>query len=91
MIDEIVPGGETTSWVEQIGLPNSDLFFQWGSRSAIRSGRYKLLRNKDDEPWKLYDLAGDPGETRDLAAEKHHLVGQMHRRFERWAAEVRQY
>ena len=30
------------------------------------------------------------GETRDLAAEKHHLAAQMHRRFERWAAEVRQ-
>ncbi len=77
-------------WTGQAPSPQRDLCFQWGSRSAIRSGRYKLLRNKDDQPWKLYDLVGDPGETRDLAAEKPEVMARLARRFERWTAEVRQ-
>lgn len=69
--------------------PHECLFFQWGSRSALRRGRYKLLRNQNDQPWELYDLANDPGETKDLAAAKPEVVAGLARRFERWVAEVR--
>ncbi len=37
--------------------------------SAVRLGRYKLIRRLEDGRTHLYDLISDPGETRDLSAE----------------------
>lgn len=51
----------------------------WNSR-AIRQGDWKLLwqpKPMGDETWALYDLATDPGERVDLAAEKPEQVRQM--------------
>jgi arylsulfatase A-like enzyme len=36
-------------------------------RKAVRQGPLKLIRFMDDNAWSLYDLAADPGETRDLS------------------------
>jgi arylsulfatase A-like enzyme len=44
--------------------PHEALVFGSNGRGAVRSGRYKLIGGK------LYDVVADPGETRDLAAEK---------------------
>jgi len=46
-------------------------FHEKGGRQAIRKGDWKLVRynvNKGD-PYELYNLANDPGESKDLAAE----------------------
>jgi arylsulfatase len=51
----------------------------WGSR-AIRQGRWKLLwqpRPMGEASWALYDLAQDPGERRDVAAEEPERVQRM--------------
>jgi len=51
----------------------------WGSR-AIRQGKWKLLwqpRPMGEDCWALYDLAKDPGERRDLAAEEPERVQQL--------------
>ncbi len=39
-----------------------------GLMQAVRRGKWKLLRHKRSEPWKLYDLSRDPGEKRNLAS-----------------------
>ena len=36
----------------------------------------------ESTPWRLYDLANDPGETRDLAAESPELVAELVREWE---------
>ena len=36
----------------------------------------------ESTPWRLYDLAEDPGETRDLAAESPELVAELVREWE---------
>ena len=69
--------------------PERDLFFRWGSRIAVRSGRYKLVRNHPDQPFELYDLSEDLGESRNLAAEKPELVRRLAGRFDRWQTAVR--
>jgi len=51
------------------------LFFQFNKGSAIRDGRWKLVR--DSSAWELYDLAVDRTETHNLAAEQPGLVEQM--------------
>jgi arylsulfatase A-like enzyme len=41
-----------------------------GLEQAVRAGDWKLLRHDEDEPWELYNLSTDPGETTDLADAK---------------------
>ncbi len=40
-----------------------------GLMQSLRRGKWKLARNRNDQPWELYDLSKDLGETTDLAAE----------------------
>lgn len=56
-------------------------------RWAIRSGDWKLVRNAN-EPLALYDLASDPGETRDLASEHPDRVEALRAAWARWNAEL---
>jgi arylsulfatase A-like enzyme len=43
---------------------------------AIRFGDWKAVRNGVDKPIELYDLKTDPGESKDVAAEKKDLVAK---------------
>lgn len=44
---------------------------------AMREGNWKLLVNADGSGPELYDLAADPNETQNLAAEKPEVAGRM--------------
>ncbi|NNJ25118.1 sulfatase-like hydrolase/transferase [Alienimonas chondri] len=46
--------------------------FAWrmGPKAAFRYGDLKAVRPSRDSEWELYDLAADPSESRDLAAER---------------------
>ena len=54
---------------------------------ALIRGTYKIINEPppgatEETPWRLYDLAEDPGETRDLAAESPELVAELVREWE---------
>jgi hypothetical protein len=53
--------------------------FYFQKAAALVDGDYKLLSTniRKDEPWKLYDLKHDPGETKDLAREHPERFRQM--------------
>lgn len=61
---------------------------------AIRQGDWKLVHSPDRHsteaqqaaPPELYDLAHDPGETHDVAAEHPELVRSLHARWSAWDA-----
>ena len=72
-------------------LPERDLLWHqphfWGLTgpgiqpfSALRHGRWKLVHRHADGGLELYDLAADPGETHDLAAERPELAADLARR-----------
>jgi arylsulfatase A-like enzyme len=87
--DRVIDGEDPTAALAgEAPSGHRHLFFQWGPRSAVRSGRYKLLRNKEDEPFQLYDLVEDLGETTDLALKKPEVAAALAREFERWRATV---
>lgn len=56
------------------------VFPEYTGQVAVRLGDVKLVRQKlktkKPGPWEVYDLAKDPGETNDLAAERSDLIQQ---------------
>lgn len=54
------------------------VFPEYGGQVAVRLGSFKVVRQglktAIPGPWEVYDLATDPSETRDLAAERADLV-----------------
>ncbi|MBM3881144.1 MAG: arylsulfatase [Verrucomicrobia bacterium] len=61
------------------------LVWEHEGNRALRHGRWKLVA-KEKQPWELYDLEADRGETRNLAAAEPNRVRQMAEAWEAWAA-----
>jgi len=57
-----------------------------GSRPAgsLREGNWKLIENYEDGSLELYDLAADPGERHDLAAEQPERARDMRAKLDAW-------
>ena len=71
--------------------PHADLFWRFGPQRAVRRGQWKLADWRDFEAktqsgWQLFDLAADPGESRDLAAQHPALVRELSAAWEKWNA-----
>jgi arylsulfatase A-like enzyme len=66
------------------GAPNEKLFWRMGRNSAARIGNWKLIQIGDKA--KLYDLATDIGEKKDLAAEKPEVVRDLTAAWKAWNA-----
>jgi arylsulfatase A-like enzyme len=56
--------------------------------AAVRIGSWKLIQFYEDSHVELYDLAGDPGETRDLSSEHPERAGELLGVLDRWRIEV---
>ncbi|MBL9189445.1 MAG: sulfatase-like hydrolase/transferase [Opitutaceae bacterium] len=69
--------------------PHAALFWRFGPQRAVRRGQWKLTDWRDFDAktqsgWQLYDLAADPGESRDLAAAQPALVRELSAAWETW-------
>ena len=79
--------------------PHESLFWRFGQQAAIRRGDWKLVRydaavDTPGErsqpaltkvtPFRLYNLAADPGESRDLAGEQPEKVKELLSAWEAW-------
>ena len=89
---------------EGAGWPDRTLFFQWHRGDtpelhrafAARSQRYKLMQplgngeNKLPPPFgfELYDMADDPLQQRNVAAEQPEIVTRMTNQYEAWFKDV---
>ncbi len=56
--------------------------------AAVRVGRYKLIEFYEDGRRELYDLATDPGERLDLAAERPEMARSLAERLHVWQKRV---
>ncbi|MEM6777469.1 MAG: sulfatase-like hydrolase/transferase [Planctomycetota bacterium] len=72
------------------GSPHSYLFFRWqfgaGMQAAIRSERWKLLRQGQRD--QLFDLRRDPGEVRNVAEEQAATAEQLRNRLDVWLSSL---
>jgi arylsulfatase A-like enzyme len=81
---------------EKTGAPHEALFWRFGAQTAIRVGDYKLVRydsnadthtgarNQPVTAARLYNLAADIGETRDLAAAMPDKVKELQATWDAW-------
>lgn len=66
--------------------PQRDLFWKFRTYSAVRHGKWKLVRATTQGNWELYDLDADIGERHDLAALHSGLVKDLAARYGQWLA-----
>jgi arylsulfatase A-like enzyme len=69
------------------GPVHDTLYWRFGPRRAIRHGDWKLHWNGEEIP-RLYDVAKDPAESRDLAASDADRVEQLLARYREWDAQL---
>jgi arylsulfatase A-like enzyme len=65
------------------GLPAEDRPYAvggYGNNSYVRDGRWAYMTQNDGRREKLYDTRADPGEQRNVAAERPRVVAEMRRR-----------
>ena len=65
------------------------LFFEHVGGKAVVDGEWKLVQPTRGKRWRLYHLATDRTETRDLADKHPERVRKMKRSWHEWAARVR--
>lgn len=83
---------------DQKGAPHEALYWRFGEQMAIRVGDYKLVRydsnvdtrtGKRNQPIagpRLYNLANDIGETKDLYSEMPDKAKELQAQWEKWNA-----
>lgn len=81
---------------EKTGAPHEALYWRFGQQMAIRMGDYKLVRydknadtltgkgNQGITAAKLYNLASDPGEAKDLAAAMPGKTRELQAKWDAW-------
>ena len=71
-----VPGGKTYSWR---GFPST----------SLRRGNWKLIEFHEDNTVALFNLATDPGEQKNVAAENPGVTKKLRAELDAWQARVK--
>ena len=64
--------------------PHESFYFRYGKHAALRMGNWKIVREKSDQPWQLFNLANDIGETRDLTNVHPRRIAELEATFLGW-------
>lgn len=76
---------------QTVHSPHASLFFKYRSHEALIWGDYKILREKPEDPWMLFNLREDQAETKDLADSHPDLVRKMKEPYRLTEAEINSY
>jgi arylsulfatase A-like enzyme len=60
-------------------------FYRAAAEFGVRDGKYKYVWDYEQDIERLYDLAADPTERRNLARDEPDLCAALHRRVKAWA------
>jgi len=87
--DRPLDGVDLRPWLagDPAGVPHEALFWRRKGHRAVRVGDWKLVVRRGSEPL-LFDLARDPHEEADLAAEHPEIVERLEARHSAWAKEM---
>lgn len=67
---------------------HDEIFWEWSGNRAIRRGNDKLVYDKIEKRWALYDIGRDRTETNDLTGQKPKLAQTLENRWVEWAKET---
>ena len=76
--------------VDRVYGPEDTVGYELAEHAALFNGDYKIVRNRGpvgDGQWRLFNIADDPGETKDLAAAEHARLQRMLSAYERYTEE----
>ena len=69
-----------------IGIEGHDqIAWEWSGNRALREGKWKLVWDKLDKRWSLFDLEADRTETNDLASANPKRVARLKKDWFAWA------
>ena len=87
--DRVLDGIDPTAILAgRAAAPDRMLFWEYNSQTAVRHGRFKLMRPSKAKPFELYDLIADPGEFRNIAAAHPDVVARLSAAREQWLVET---
>ena len=64
--------------------PHRSFFFVYRRHAALRQGPWKIVRERPEQAWQLFNLAEDLSESRNLADEEPARVKELAAEFDRW-------
>jgi arylsulfatase A-like enzyme len=64
--------------------PHKSFFFSYRSHAALRQGDWKIVREKPNAPWQLFNLAIDLAEKHNVASENAERVAELALAFDTW-------
>jgi arylsulfatase A-like enzyme len=67
-------------------LEREALYRRFGIQYAVRAGSWKLVKAAEASSAQLFDLAADPGESKDVAGSQPQRVREMQGLWDRWNA-----
>ena len=79
--------------IENLSLPlltsnakseHESFFFTFRKHAALRKGDWKIVRERPDEPWQLFNLKNDLTEAENLAAVQKERLLELSAEFDRW-------
>lgn len=71
--------------------PHATLYFEDGEDDALFWADWKIVREKSEQPWQLYNLKEDISEVNNLASERPDLVDKLNAAFEQKKNEIISY
>ncbi|MEO2035585.1 MAG: sulfatase-like hydrolase/transferase [Planctomycetaceae bacterium] len=83
---DIVFDGKDPLPILTAGAPSQheSFFFVFRKHAALRKGDWKIVREKPDQPWPLFNLADDFEESRNLAGHQPQRVTELKAVFTDW-------
>jgi arylsulfatase len=64
---------------------HKQLAWEWSGNRALRQGRWKVVWDKLDKKWSLFDLEADRTETNDLSAAHPAMAKRLANDWDDWA------
>ncbi len=64
--------------------PHESFYFNFRKHAALRLGDWKIVREKPDNPWQLFNLKKDISEKDNLADQMPEIVNRLQKERQRW-------
>ncbi len=68
--------------------PHQSFLFTYLKQAALRKGDWKIIREKPEQPWQLFNLDADISESKNLAAKEKERLGELVSEHANWLKSI---